>query len=195
MNRTDTFTRADNASAIGSPSDGGSAWQVTGTWGISGNAAYNSGGDSPGLAWLEANTANIDLSVPIENGELRQGIAFRVADASNFLFVFNDPDDPRVRLYSRVAGSDTLLGSYMPPSGPGFPGALTLRVVADGTSLKVYLDSDLRIDVTSSTHQANTKHGLYSFGAVNQRFSSFNLTDLTAASSTAGNRRSLLGIG
>lgn len=35
MNRTDTFTRPNNASSLGTPSDGGSPWTAhVGTWGI-----------------------------------------------------------------------------------------------------------------------------------------------------------------
>ncbi|HKQ22879.1 MAG TPA: hypothetical protein VJT81_00370, partial [Burkholderiales bacterium] len=38
--RTDNFNRGDTATAIGTPSDGGSAWlQLAGTWGIASNQA------------------------------------------------------------------------------------------------------------------------------------------------------------
>src|SRR4051812_42221595 len=57
--RSDTFTRADSASSLGTPSDGGSAWATSDTWGISTNRAYNAGADAQSTAVLESSKSDV----------------------------------------------------------------------------------------------------------------------------------------
>src|SRR5437868_11244363 len=114
-NRSDNFNRADTTNAIGTPSDGGSAWsQVSGTWGISGNAAYESSGAATNLvAALEAAVADVDVQVTIPAGgtTLDHGLNARLADDNNYLLWIWTAGGAGLGLFKKVGGSFTLLGS------------------------------------------------------------------------------------
>lgn len=83
---TDSFTRSDSPTNLGS-TDQGKAWsQLSGTWGISSNRAYEPGNNS-GIAIIDTGIGNYTslsatINMPLGN---RGGLIFRCTDATNWL--------------------------------------------------------------------------------------------------------------
>lgn len=105
--RSDNFNRADGA--IGTPSDGGSAWVTgSGTWLVTSNQAQESTGSVQGSVVLETSESNGDVqaTMVVFNGD---GVVGRWADDNNYIFAA-----PRVSdyiVYKKVAGSFTSLAN------------------------------------------------------------------------------------
>jgi hypothetical protein len=182
-NRSDNFNRADSATALGTPSDGGSDWVAgSGTWGISSNQAYCvSAGGGIVRAYLEASVANVDVSVTFAVVQANvTGLLFRYADEANNWVVYNDGSAWRLLL--RTGGSDhTDPNNYAVAAANGD----VVRVVASGSgagAIQVYINGTLRI--TSSQFETfgatATKHGLWCNFSTGSRWDNFTLTDLAA---------------
>lgn len=127
-NRSDNFNRADNASSIGTPSDSGGAWTVTGgTWGILSNNIYRSAGSGYSAAYLNSAVSTGVVSAKI-TGAASSGIAMRIVDGSNFVWL--QCLSGSVYLWKRVSGSFTQMG----PTSSGFTtnDVFTLEVDASG---------------------------------------------------------------
>ncbi|HEX9105681.1 MAG TPA: SGNH/GDSL hydrolase family protein, partial [Longimicrobiales bacterium] len=158
----DQFNRADNAASLGN-ADAGGAWQaVTGTWGIAANQAYCAVVGGQNLAVLEAGRADVALSLALATPSDYCGIAFRVQDANNFL-VFNRFLDGAVYRYSlqeRVAGVWAQLGTTNATISAAGD---VLSVVANGSSVKCYVNGLLLYDQVTTRFQGSTRHGLYTF--------------------------------
>ncbi len=159
-NRTDDFNRANTASNIGNPSDGGSAWvQLNGTWGISGNAAYESAGISDAVCYLESSVSDGDLSVTV--GQIGSGngwaMAFRISDASNYWYVTAFGGFALI-ISKRVAGSD----SDIHTTSQTVNTSDVLKVTMSGNSLTVFVNGSQisALDTTDSFNNTATKVGL-----------------------------------
>lgn len=170
----DTFNRTDNPTSLGS-ADTGQPWTVlAGTWGIIGNQAYESNGlDVLKFAVVDALTPNgiIDVEAVFRTGS-EIGIIFRSSDVNNFLLAYVTLTG--LTLVKKVSGTTTSLGSYgfTPANGQSF----TIRVNANGSAIKVSLDTIERISVSESTSSTITKHGMYKFGApTTNRFDNFRI--------------------
>jgi hypothetical protein len=165
---TDTFTRADNASAIGTSTSGDNPTVLVGTWGIAGNKAYIATGSDASsnynLATWDNGSADVTIEADIltpSSGDFAIGLAMRVADASNFLFaqltlVGSDSD---IYLYKRIAGTYTALATL---SGQTYANNTTynLKVVLSGTSIEVFVDDVSKLTYnTTTTLEAETAHG------------------------------------
>src|SRR5690349_20217898 len=108
-NRTDDFNRADNASALGTPSDSGGGWTVgAGTYGINGNKAYESAGSSLTACWLEASISDCDVQATLSTVSAALGVVSRAADNNNYLFGGSN-SGTGLSMFKRVAGSFTSL--------------------------------------------------------------------------------------
>lgn len=157
--RTDNFTRADTTNAIGTPSDGGSAWvQQSGTWGIASNQGYESSGSvNHAMCVLESSVANVDVVCTFQGTVSSDfGIIARSADVNNHLAIYHDTSG--FEMYKRVAGSLTQLGSsvaYTPVAGDTFKFS-----VSSANDLNGYINGVLKINVNDSTGSANTLHGM-----------------------------------
>jgi hypothetical protein len=180
-NRTDDFNRADSGATIDSPSDGLGNYTVAQTWGIQSNRGYCANGGSLGAAVLEA-SADVEVQVTIAvNGGAGgggHGVVFRYVDANNYWFVRARVDASVLNMQKFVGGSGTDVGtdfSYTPANGD------VIKVVAEGTSISVYLNGTLRIGpVTESTHLTATKHGLFAHGDSTARFDDLSITEVGA---------------
>ena len=176
---SDTFTRADSATTLGTPERsvvGTPAYAGTGTWGIRGNRAYIAtalGGAPTYYAFfVETNKADciVNLDVVVTTGALDvngnprtdAGICARASDANNFIFLEfitgSLVNGGNVVLYKRVAGAFTQLGS-------GLTGRITqgsthnLKLVMSGNTYTVYYDGVVSFTYTGTTGlEANTKH-------------------------------------
>lgn len=180
--RSDTFTRADSATSLGSPSDGGSAWvALSGTWGISSNTAYSASSGSQEIAYLESSEANVIVEATITSIFGREGaLSFRVVDGSNYCILWVNGTSG-FRLYDNVAGSFTQRGSSnttVPTAGD------VVKVEANGTSVTAYLNGSALTGLTGVTmtaHQTATKHGLRAHNS-NPAFDLFSITPIAGPS-------------
>lgn len=136
---SDNFNRADSTTSMG----GGSVTYTVlgGTGGITANKAYSQG-PNPLRAVVDADNADHEVEAivtPLNN--VIQGAILRVIDATNFIIAAWWPGgSPTVRLYKRVAGTDTLLVSSaaLPALTVGTP--FTLRARVDGAVLTVFVN-------------------------------------------------------
>lgn len=177
-NRVDNFNRADNASLMGSPSDGGSAWSaVQGTFGIVANTGYDSGGFTQyNVAALESSVANVEVQVTLSTvgSGTAQGLSARLADISNFLWAAYIPGSGVV-IRKVVAGSETQLGSAAHTASNGD----VLKFSVDGNTLNLYVNGVLKVGpITESAGATNTKHGLFTYSENTARFDDFSITEI-----------------
>jgi hypothetical protein len=183
--RQDTFDRADSATSLGTPSDGGAAWTAhSGTWGIISNQAYVAVGNGGYMAAsLEASAADVDVRLTVGGAaEVNYwGVCARLTDDSNYLWVGRGGGNWNLR--KRVAGTDTALGTYT----VGVNNGDAVRLSLSGNSLSVYLTpsggGELLVigPVTESFNGTATRHGLWGFSTSTvARFDSFSVTGLAA---------------
>lgn len=184
--RADNFTRADTTSAIGTPSDGGSAWsQISGTWGISSNAGYMSGVTTQAICALESNVSNVTLQVTLNGTPTDCGICARVADNSNYLIGIASAAFGTF-IYKVVAGSFAEVSSN---SGVNWVAGDVMKFTMDASNLlTVYRNGSSVTSGTNAAGSANTMHGLRSNADGTVRFNTFSITGTAAA---ASNRRTL----
>lgn len=178
----DSFNRVDNLSSLGTPdlSPGRATWQaLSGTWGIRSKAAAHTGTAGSlvyDVAAIQSDKTDGGVQMTIvmsptpsggANGSRTDaGIAARVANASNLLFVevigVGTQNTPQVALFKRIAGAFTLLAPHVAVSAA--PGTThTVRLVLSGNRHQVFWDNagTPLIDVTSTTGlENNTMHGL-----------------------------------
>ena len=114
--QTDTFTRADSASNLGSTSQGQAWVQAGGVWGISSNKAVHNtdGGVNGNLATIDPGVGNLStleavITVPV-NGNA--GLAFRFIDVNNHLGIRIADSSNNLILFKVVSGTPTTLGTY-----------------------------------------------------------------------------------
>lgn len=174
--RSDTFDRSNNASSLGTPSDGGSAWVTSDTWGIVGNAAYNAGANSQSTAVLESSLSDVTIQVTMAtvSGVGAGAISARWTDASNYLLVHIAPSSNVVALFKNVAGSFTLLGSISVVVSDGD----VFSLICNGSTLTVKQNGITRITATDSFNLTATKHGLRSDSNSAGRFNDFSIVSL-----------------
>lgn len=176
----DDFTRANGP--IGAP------WTShAGTWSINGNRAAVTASNGTEVS-TSVDVGSADMAVEWELTTLpspgRLYFPVRVVDASNYLFFTNSVLDPnRIFCYHRTSGGNNQLGSFVTVSG-WLANNTTIRVEAEGTTLRLYSDGNLIDTRTGITqHQTATRAGLAGFrdaGATiqNARWSRFHCAPL-----------------
>lgn len=180
--RTDNFNRADSTTALGSPSDGGSAWvAVAGTLGIISNQGYRVDAGGYGIAYLEASVADGTAQVTVAVFDaLYNGVSCRVTSDQDWIAVLAYDVGNEIYLYKRVAGTYTQLGST-------YAGAVAagdvIALEFSGSSYTVRQNGTSRVTATDSSHNTVTKHGLlsHSSGGATSRFEDFSFVGPGAA--------------
>lgn len=171
---TDTFTRADSTTSLGT-ADTGQVWSaLKGTWGISSGKAYlvaSDGGGEDELAVLDAALANGTISCDFTTWQTGQRIIFRATDYLNCLFATFDAAN-NVACYKRVAGTFTSVGTGTFTSVSG----MTASVVASGSSITVKGNGTTVISLTESFNASATKHGIGIPDGFTARFDNFSVT-------------------
>lgn len=178
--RVDTCIRADGA--IGTPSDGGSAWVVqSGTWSISSNKA---GCDSTASAScvLESSVAsNVYIEATFAFINAVNGLVLRSADDNNYILgqVINANS---IFISERVSGSFNTVASV---------GSLTFShgdvikfAVGASNDFTVYVNGVSKLTGSTSNGASNTKHGLYTNGDNSSRFTSITIVGAGASATT-----------
>lgn len=176
---TDTFTRADSSTSIGT-ADTGQAWSaLKGTWGIKTNAAelYTGAAGGQEVAVVDAGTGHANGTVQVDiiphagvgGGGIDAGVVTKVADASNYLLVAVHKLDTSsdLKLYKCVAGAFTQLGATYTGTSFAYGTTVTVKIVNTATTVDVYLDGNatpaISYTLTSgeqTTFNSNTKHGI-----------------------------------
>lgn len=171
--RSDNFNRADGA--IGSPSDGGSAWvSMSGTWTVASNQVKQTAG-GVGEAYLEASASDMVVQVTGVTFANDIGVIARLADISNYL-LFRGRPGSKYDLYKQVGGSFTLLAGGL---GSGPSNGDVLKLTCAGSTLTAAVNGTTLTTQSDSAGQTNTKWGL--------RFGTNDIgDDFSAAAGTGG---------
>lgn len=163
----DSFNRVDSASSLG-VADTGQAWNVIGgTWGIDGGKAYCAATGSNNVV-INAGISDGILTVKLPSvAKGAERVTFRWYNSANRLSLWVDTD--KYALYKNVSNEETLLGSYsvVPQNND------VIKIEANGSLIKVYLN-DLKIfEVTESANIANTNWGFGTHNSILPRFDDF----------------------
>lgn len=165
---TDTFTRADNASSLG-VADTGHAWTThAGTMGINGNRAYcptlgSIGTFTGSIATVETGEADvtIDITMPTARSAISfDGIIFRYSDNNNFLLARYSWQNVRVQFDTMVGGSFFSAVDSTGISPPQAHDGMVMKLVLNGSSLELFIDSVSYIVRTDTFNQTATRHGI-----------------------------------
>lgn len=178
---TDTFTRADSTTSMGTTTTGSKTWtNLDGTWGIDTNKGYCVLGPGGGLAkaTVDATIADCTMSAVItSSGTPNCGFVLRATDASNCYLVEVGPGASYApKIYKVVGGTTTAIATG---TAVTFASGDTLSVVLAGTSITVKRNGTTVASVTDSTFTTQTKHGFYVYApsvAGLPRFDDFSLT-------------------
>lgn len=178
-NRSDTFTRADSASALGTPSDAGSDWVAdSGTWGITTNQGYKvATGGGFQIATLECSETEGEAEVTIVL-QGNAGVIGRAADNNNHILA-QVWEGNKIALWKRVSGSYTQLGTTF--VGTQSDGDVYLLSIDAAHLITTYQNGVSRRTATDSAGSSNTKWGMMSRDAgTSKTFDDFSFTGAAA---------------
>lgn len=191
----DNFNRANSTTSLGTASDGGT-WTVTnGTFGITSNAAYAASGitsGTPGTAIRDLTRTAQDVTFDITNPNLTATLGLaprlifiivRYVDAANYcwaqLYFDQGGSEASLALYSKVAGTDTPIGSTY--NQLAINTAQTIRVTVNNSNQYVlYFNGTSVITGTSSANSSGTKVGLQLWNMNAAAYSSTTLDNFLA---------------
>lgn len=172
---SDSFTRANNPTSLGT-AETGQAWSaLEGTWGIVDNQAIVNILDS--VAVVEAGVSNCEVTVTLQGTMEGRGPVIRqkqgaTIDGLHFQIESSGgPTGTSLVLYERpswiVVGRADIVQKY----------TTILRVVANGSDISIYLDGVLVLTVNHSYNLTETRHGM---GGANtgQMFDDFLVTTI-----------------
>lgn len=181
VNVSDSFNRTNN-SYLGI-ADSGHGWiPVKGQWGISNNIAYpisiSGFGFWPTITYAVVDTGLSDgtLEVTLSKNIQDARIPFRLIDENNNYFVERDGlgyhiektvNGERIELTPREQNATFVDGDKV-------------KIQLAGSSIKVYINNSLLLNISDSTFQG-TKHGIGTYFDKNMRFDDFSFS---ASSST-----------
>ena len=157
---TDAFDRADSAITLGSTGDG-KPWVTlnSSVWGITGNAAYCPTPGSRGYAYVASGAQNGTLTVVFLTLSDYSGVAFRIFDVSNLLYVQRVGSTLELRKVCGGVGS-----TLATATGLTFTSSNTLSVSMVGTAIAVSLNGVQVLTATVTDFATNKNHGLTSAG-------------------------------
>lgn len=154
----DNFNRADNASSLGTTSDGLAIWVAhRGTFGISSNQANCAANAHPSVAAVETNVADGTVQATIVSSPASPnftGLSVRVTDGNNLIIVGSG------FIQKIVAGS--AVDIQVP--GPTFSAGDVVAVTMTGSSFEMFVNGVSQTTFTETFNQTATKHGLASAG-------------------------------
>lgn len=153
---SDTFTRANSTTTLGS-TDTGQAWTAqVGTWGISSNAAYVATGPGLNKATVETGLTACTVAVAISGATVTsRGLVLRWVDTNNYLTVYAEADSLRILRYLAGAGTDLSTVATTWADGD------IISVVLSGSSITAKRNGVTITATTCSDFLTATKHGLW----------------------------------
>lgn len=162
----DSFTRADSATVLGN-ADTGQTWEILGgTWGITGNKAYESTTTASDRYAVVPTVANGSVSADVvwkTGGKI--GLVCRAANNTNFIFGYIN-GNTQVTLAKVVTSTFTGLGNaaFTPVDGTTYK----MEIQYVGTSVSLYVNGTKMIGpVTVPELTTNIKSGMFKNAAVN----------------------------
>ncbi len=174
VNRTDNFTRANSTTTLGTPSDGGSAWNpLNGTWGINSNAGYEPGNTVQAVAVLDSTTTDVTVQCTFTQPGSVVGLVIRATDNANYIIATFQSGG--AFLFTNVGGSFSLLTTVTQAIAPGDIGSLQIV----GTALTLKLNGTTVLTATTATNPSGTLHGIYTSTDTSVRFNTFSISDGT----------------
>ena len=168
----DTFTKSDSVLSLGTTEIGDFAWiNSNGVFGISSNKAKPiSLTATTAIATFDCNISDFDISADIV-WNTWAGIVFRFVNTTNLMQARISSTGLAV---SDASGNTYGTYSFTPVQGNTY----NIRVVADGTSVIIYLDEVERINITNSINQTATKVGLKVANEILSTFDNFKVIEL-----------------
>jgi hypothetical protein len=180
----DSFARADSTTSIGTAETNNTAYGIASTsssiWGISNNSAcfVSAGGTGRHIVWQDIKESDCVIEADIKNVGSGVGLAFRVTDENNYLYVMISKT--YLVLAKRVTANYTVLDDMSPVTeiGRNFTDC-KLTIYLKGGKIKVYADGFLILEGYDTFNATNTKHGLFSTGEdPNVRWDNFSIKPL-----------------
>ena len=172
---SDTFTRANSTTTLGTAETGG-AWSTTsGTWGINTNQAYVVTGVASNYSLsslLSTADATVEVTITTMAADGFSGLRVRTLGSLSGFAVFRD------RMWNVTNGV-----GVGPVFSQTFVSGDRMRVVLQGSSITVYRQAGAAgawvevMDTTSSDFLTNTRHGINIYGtaATTARFDNFSI--------------------
>lgn len=159
---TDSFTRSDSTSTLGSADTGQAYTAHSGIWGISSNKGYCvTTGSTDCVATLDAGVSDFGVSVDITYNNAYPSLVFRGVNATNYLMVLMYGDSagggPYLNLFKRVSGSYTSLATWPSAFSSGTTYQIAIR--CSGSSIIGYVNGAQVGTKTDSTHSSGTRVG------------------------------------
>lgn len=206
---TDEFDDTISTALSDHTADSGHSWTYNGTptltilgcvggWGdcsdeglsISGGSVHNR------FAYTDLGYADFDLNCKtiISNGSGTTliGFAFRFSSSNNYVLSYIQLNSSTYTVLVREVDAGTLQ-SPLALSTDGINACGTgcdYRVLAVGSSIKIYIDDDLKLDVTSTWNQTETKAGPYGWYSVGTaQYEDLNISEVSSVSSLSNVRR------
>lgn len=168
---TDTFTRADSTTTLGTAEAGGTWTDTGGTWGIVSNTAYyTSAGTSLALLPLASDGT---IQVTLSTMQNEDGLAFRARDGDNYWRLVALEAFASYGLYKVVDGTETPIGgtgATTPTNGD------VLKVVTSGSTIQCYINGVLVRTDTDTALMNEHMGGLHAVGPTIARWDSFSFT-------------------
>ena len=162
---SDTFTDTNDTALTSHTMDVGSGWTaIAGTFKISGNNAVSNSVVNEDRTYCDAGQSNYELTCDTVSYYTSSilfrlaSIMFRYQDTNNFWLVDPEFHTSTYALYERVGGSFTLRTSVTEALASG--AAAAIKIIANGTSLEVFLNGVSKLTYTSSSFQTQTKCGI-----------------------------------
>ena len=176
---SDDFNRANTTSGAGNCSDGVHTWvDLIGTSGIISNRFY-----IPTLSGLPDGLSVIDIGTVVATHQVTLptalsavtigGIAFRVIDASNYMFCYYNWQLSRLRLYKRETGTFNEFGSG--EVAVVLNDGDVMKVIDDGTNIDYQINNVSKITASTSLFNTATKCGIEA-EVTTSRFDSYSVT-------------------
>ena len=173
---SDSFTRADSATSLGT-ADTGQTWSaITGTWGIASNQAYNPGADTNAMALVDAGVSDCTVRLKMAARGSSSGMFLRATDASNWI-AFVNGSSTVMSLIKSVAGTVSTVVNITTTV------ALTndvYQAVLKGTTITLFLNgAQIGTPQTVTEHATATKFGIglaNHASATNIRWDDFRVT-------------------
>lgn len=161
-------------------------------WTIQSNKAAYDGAVSSQPAWIETFKSDVILEAEITTSATASkflGLLLRYKNKSNFirLTISNVAAGTDVSLTRVENGTATSIATAT--AGLAASTAYKVKVLLQGTSIKVFIDSVSQIDTTSAVHQTETKHGIFAnnTGVTDYRWDDFRVREYAPDTSSQQN--------
>jgi len=117
---------------------------------------------------IDVGTANVDIRITIivkENGAINEqaGIMLRADDWDNGIFLRYSPlnDPTELTLTKRDGGAQTELDAVA--WNPNIDDVVEMKIIAEGDSIKGYLDGVEKVSAINAFHNTVISHGLFGY--------------------------------